>query len=169
MGRSSIKHDEGNPYCKCFTCFIGITDGKPSVYEEFMAQSENGAWGEATEESVDGDGSLGRSIIVRMSFAHNKPLTEQPLEVRVAKDIESLTAGLDDFKGEKELPKKEFTIFDASYADAYDAAIKNCVHANVQNLLYNKEWYCEDCGKHFNQAEYKNIMSRRGPFGFFTM
>jgi hypothetical protein len=162
MGRSSIKHDDDNPNCKCFTCFMGITKpNKPSVYEEFMAQSE--------------DSENPAAEVFGFSFEFVPAAVQKiqkPLEVRVAKDIESLTAGItlegkSTHKDGKELPKKE-TTFDASYVDAYEAAIKNCVHTNIQNLLYNKEWYCEDCGKHFNQAEIKKIMARRNPFGYFT-
>jgi hypothetical protein len=153
---------------------MGLNNKPNTVYQEFMAQSKDDDIeafddGEAPDENE-------RIIVGTVYFDHelSTRLNEKesaPLEVRVAKDIQSLTAGLN-LDGEtihkegKELPKKQFSIFDASYADAYDNALKKCPHQNTQNLLYNKEWYCEDCGKHFNQAEYKKIMSKRNPFGF---
>lgn len=69
----------------------------------------------------------------------------KPLEVRVTEDIQSLTAGLEDFAGKEELPQKPIDL--SKYEDAYAQAVKTCSHQSL-DTTNNVEFTCTDCGRY---------------------
>ena len=67
------------------------------------------------------------------------------LALAVQRDIDSLTQNLKGWKGKQELPEAEKDL--TSYRDAYESARENCDHENTTELLWHKEYKCEDCQK----------------------
>lgn len=76
----------------------------------------------------------------------------------IARDIEALTRGFKG-KGRKELPRPERDL--TTYRDALASAQANCKHENAIELLWRREWCCDDCGRILGPKD----MPRRGLFG----
>jgi len=133
---ASKNHNDKDPNCNCFTCFMG-REHRKSVAFEFMLDDPR----------------------YDPNFLWTQAIQVPPLEVRVAKDIESLTAGLEDFAGKKELPlnkKKELDL--SKYEDALEHLRITCTHDSTHDILWQREWVCDDCDKHFNRTEYTKMI-----------
>lgn len=122
------KHVDNDPNCKCRTCYWGKRDSVAEIP------------------------------------AFLKPLMK-PLEVRVAEDIYVILQDANDLghetenephKGGKELPEKEYTDL-SSYADAYDYAVRNCIHndIDVDNPFAPSYVDCNSCNKRMSFQEFE--------------
>ena len=112
------------------------------------------------------------------SMLNRKYLTYQGIDLSARLDIEpavTLEAAVNDqlrsilgtapadWHGGEELPRPALDL--TSYADAFASAAKNCEHENATDVLYGREWHCEDCGRYFDRAEWNRIRRKGG--GFF--
>lgn len=142
------KHKNDTPYCGCKICWMG-------------RKYRQGRDGRAAEVL----------FILAQSSAEKQCDAPKPLEVRVAQDISALLEnvvldGVSVHKDGIELPAGTPDL--TAYEAAFEYAIKTCPHENITNLLFGREWQCDDCHKYFGLAEYKKIISKRGFFGGFT-
>lgn len=62
---------------------------------------------------------------------------------RIGDDIETLIDGLDWPPAPAELPRPDPDL--SRYDDAFAVAAEGCRHRNAIELLYRREWVCEDC------------------------
>lgn len=68
---------------------------------------------------------------------------KRKLAVAILRDIHQLTDSLEGWKGGEELPKPQRDL--TTYAHAYESARENCPHENTTELLWHREYKCEDC------------------------
>ena len=81
----------------------------------------------------------------RMSASAGNEVRPNPKSLRqaVAEQLEALTDGLEAAPDELPEPPRDLT----TYRDAFASAAKACRHENATELLYQREWLCEDCGR----------------------
>lgn len=154
-------HQDGNPKCKCRICERARDQYRNKKGYEVPIYLPINARDLELRFGVEHPSELG----------YIEPAKRiEPLEVRVTKDIEALTASLADFESPKpELPSapKDLT----RYVDAYEEAVKTCPHINVNMIIYNQEYSCSDCGKYMNKQTLLQDRRRNDngnpAFGFF--
>lgn len=148
-------------------------DGKP-----YVAKAEPKA--EAHQpERADGGSVMPTAFIVdeahvwtsswlRGLMYGNQPLTatikRQPADFRAvtAAQVDALTEGFDGHGGEElPTPPRDLT----TYRDAYASAAANCKHIDAVEVLYQRQWSCDDCGRILNRDDMRRAGYGRGYFG----
>lgn len=71
----------------------------------------------------------------------------------MAKDITALTKGFKG-KGGTEMPTPERDLH--TYRDAFESARENCNHEDARELLYGREWVCDDCQRMLNRQDIRD-------------
>jgi hypothetical protein len=67
-----------------------------------------------------------------------------------------------DGKGGEELPAPPRDL--TTYRDAYASARSNCKHIDAVELLYQRQWSCDDCGRILNRDDMRRAGYGRGYF-----
>jgi hypothetical protein len=83
---------------------------------------------------------------------------DAPLEVRIALDIDALLDGADLDTAPPELP--EATPDLTRYVDAYAQAVKTCPHHDVESVLHEREYSCNDCGAYLTWRQLRQARNR---------
>ena len=95
-----------------------------------------------------------------ISAAKAQRLVASVLADAVAEEVADLTADLDDFESKPELPAPPRDL--TTYADALASARAKCEHKNFTNILYGREWQCDDCGKYLSKEDVR----KSNPYGW---
>lgn len=109
-----------------------------------------------------GAGILGRSIFGPYPTQAARP---RSLADAVADDVDALTAEFDG-KGEAELPAPPADL--TTYRDAYASAASKCLHADAIEMLYQRQWVCDDCGRTLNRDDMRRARAKRGIWSYFS-
>lgn len=101
------------------------------------------------------------SILGRYFTSSSETPQVKPLAVAVADQIGALTADFDGASRE-ELPAPERDLH--TYRDAYASAAAKCLHDDAVELLYQRQWVCDDCGRTLNRDDMRRASHKRGSF-----
>lgn len=88
-----------------------------------------------------------------------RPKPEPTLAEAVGTQVDELVAGFD---GESRAEMPEGSRDLTAYADAFDSAARKCPHYNTVEMLYNREYLCEDCR---SIVSYAKLVHDRRRFG----
>lgn len=111
---------------------------------------------------------LSKPSIYTLFFGHSTKPEKKPrsLADAVGDDVAALTA---DFEGsggpEMPAPVRDLD----TYHGAFASAAANCLHENAIEMLYGREWTCDDCGRSIDRAEMTRAREKRGGgmYGYF--
>jgi len=131
------------------------SDGGNVVPSSFVAISdESHVWSSSLLRSLmAGGGSLTIS-----TGCHKQP---GDFRAVTAEQFDALTEGFDGHGGEElPTPPRDLT----TYRDAYASATANCKHIDAVEVLYQRQWSCDDCGRILNRDDMRRAGYGRGYF-----
>ena len=84
------------------------------------------------------------------------------LRAITSEQIDALTAGFEGHGGEElPTPPRDLT----TYRDAHASARANCKHIDTIEVLYQRQWSCDDCGRILDREAMRRAGYGRGYFG----
>jgi hypothetical protein len=158
--RSVILGPDGKPYVAppkpAAPVTVGVDTAKGTDHTYVMV----------TESHVQSASSLFDAVYRSMVGANPYGMritTAQPKDLRAisAEQFDALTEDFDG-KGGEELPTPPRDL--TTYRDAYASARSNCKHIDAVELLYQRQWSCDDCGRILNRDDMRRAGYGRGYF-----
>lgn len=117
-------------------CKHGYILNCPTCHKKAEYQNNQHNWGKEYTISFD-------TFFLDGTVSDTTPQEVRTLTAAILRDIHQLTDGLEGWKGGEELPKPQRDL--TTYAHAYESARENCPHENTTELLWHKQYKCEDC------------------------